>query len=114
MTTDELIKALKRLKVETGSLACMGCGHEHNCGLHGCAIMREAAERLRALMDLIDCNEYDVQIAICERDAAVKQLKRDADCSTCRYDLPCGVDGLPCVKCNVGERWEWDGGRAHV
>ena len=32
MKTDELIKALGRLKVQTGSLACLGCGHEHNCG----------------------------------------------------------------------------------
>lgn len=30
MKIDELIKALRGLKVETGSLACLGCGHEHN------------------------------------------------------------------------------------
>ena len=47
MKTDELIKSLQSLKVQTGSLACLGCGHEHNCGVHGCAILREAAVRLR-------------------------------------------------------------------
>lgn len=41
MSDRELIAALRRLKVETGSLACMGCGHEHNCGIHGCAILRK-------------------------------------------------------------------------
>lgn len=46
MKTNELITALQRLKVETGSIACLGCGHEHNCDIHGCAIIREAAERL--------------------------------------------------------------------
>ena len=46
MTTNKLIKALQRLKVETGSIACLGCGHEHNCGIHGCAIIREEAEKL--------------------------------------------------------------------
>lgn len=46
MTISELITALQRLKVETGSIACLGCGHEHNCGIHGCAIIRDAAERL--------------------------------------------------------------------
>ena len=46
MKTDELIKALGRLKVQTGSLVCLGCGYEHNCGVHGCAITREAAVRL--------------------------------------------------------------------
>lgn len=46
MTTNKLIKALQRLKVETGSIACLGCGHEHNCGIHVCAIIREAAKKL--------------------------------------------------------------------
>ena len=46
MTISDLIKALQRLKVETGSIACLGCGHENNCGIHGCAIIREAAEKL--------------------------------------------------------------------
>jgi hypothetical protein len=49
MTDQELIKALKAIKVEIGSLACEGCGHEHNCGVHGCAIMRSAADRLEEL-----------------------------------------------------------------
>lgn len=47
-TTDDktLLHALRKLKVETGVFACMGCGYEHDCGIHGCAIMREAAERI--------------------------------------------------------------------
>lgn len=46
MSLKELITALHRLKVETGSIACLGCGHEHNCGIHGCTIIREATENL--------------------------------------------------------------------
>ena len=46
MRDHELLNALHRLKAETGSLACCGCGHEHNCGVHGCAVMREAADRI--------------------------------------------------------------------
>ena len=49
MTKPELIAALKRLKVETGSLACLGCGYEHNCGIHGCAILRAAVDALEAM-----------------------------------------------------------------
>ena len=30
-------------------LKCLGCGHEHNCGIHGCAVIRQAAERLAEL-----------------------------------------------------------------
>lgn len=42
MRDEDLLAALRRLKVQTGSLACLGCGQEHNCGIHGCAILREA------------------------------------------------------------------------
>lgn len=47
MDLKETIAALEWLKVETGSLACLGCGHEHNCSIHGCAIIRSAAELLQ-------------------------------------------------------------------
>ncbi len=42
MRDEDLLAALRRLKVQTGSLACLGCGREHSCGIHGCAILREA------------------------------------------------------------------------
>ena len=42
MRDEDLLAALRRMKVQTGSLACLGCGREHNCGIHGCAILREA------------------------------------------------------------------------
>lgn len=41
MSDRELIAALRRLRVETGSLVCVGCGYEHDCGIHGCAILRK-------------------------------------------------------------------------
>lgn len=49
MEIPEIIKALRRNMVETGSLICIGCGREHNCSIHGCAIMREAADALERL-----------------------------------------------------------------
>ena len=51
MRTSNLIKALRALMVETGSLACLGCGYEHGCGMRGCAIIREAADALERLND---------------------------------------------------------------
>ena len=60
MTTDEILCALDALAVQTGSLACLGCGHEHNCGIHGCAIIREA--------------EKTVKLLIAERDALRRRL----------------------------------------
>ncbi len=49
MNTATLVRALQGLKMQTGSLACLGCGHEHNCGIHGCAIIREAAELISSI-----------------------------------------------------------------
>lgn len=42
----ELVAALRQLKVNTKSIACMGCGHEHNCKKDGCNIIFQASDRL--------------------------------------------------------------------
>ena len=76
MKTDELIKALGRLKVQTGSLVCLGCGYEHNCGVHGCAITREAAVRLSLY-------EHALEQVAKERDTLLAQLKRLGGCMGC-------------------------------
>lgn len=47
----KLIDALKRMKVETGSLVCLGCGYENSCGIRGCAILRNAAMQLELLAE---------------------------------------------------------------
>lgn len=55
MTTQEIIRALRGLQVETGSLACMGCRHEDNCGIKGCAVIRAAMESLEWTQTAGDC-----------------------------------------------------------
>lgn len=40
----ELITQLRRVAIDRH--CCLGCGHEHNCGIHGCAIIRAAIGRL--------------------------------------------------------------------
>ena len=49
MTHEEIVKWLRSNKVETGSLLCLGCGHENTCGIHGCAVMRAAADAIENL-----------------------------------------------------------------
>lgn len=49
MSRDELLQALRRLAPKTGSLACLGCGHEHKCSTHGCAVIRVAADLIERL-----------------------------------------------------------------
>jgi hypothetical protein len=51
LSDDELVQALRRMKVETGSFVCLGCGHEHDCSIHGCAIIRAAINRIEKLHD---------------------------------------------------------------
>ena len=45
MKDADLIQALKRMGVQTGGLIWLGCGHEHNCGVHGlsslCRLLHE-------------------------------------------------------------------------
>ena len=102
MKTDELIKALEQLKVQTGSLACLGCGHEHNCSAHGCAIMRETAVRLNLY-------EHALEQIAKENDALLAQLKRYSDCMTCvGHQHP---ETGRCMDCDKTFRaWEWNGG----
>lgn len=49
MQTENIIKSLRRMAVNTSALNCLGCGFEHNCGIHGCRVLREAADRLEEL-----------------------------------------------------------------
>lgn len=46
MNREQLLHGLRQLKVQTGSLACLGCQDEDNCGIKGCALIRAAVEHL--------------------------------------------------------------------
>lgn len=35
-------------------MVCLGCGFEHNCSVHGCAILRNVAEHMEAALANID------------------------------------------------------------
>ena len=115
MTTDKVFAAIKRLRVETGSLTCLGCGHEHNCSTHGCAILRAAA-------DLIERLTAENAKAEAERDALLGQIKARRSCLDCKHFDYCEFDdatvidcmncvtkNCPCYQCGNSSRWEWRG-----
>lgn len=83
MKNEEILNALRRLKVETGSLVCMGCGREHDCGIHGCRIVREAAELIEKLTDR--CARYAEEIAV---------LQERENGTTARKTSSTALDGL--------------------
>ena len=94
MTTNDLLQALARLRVDTGSLACLGCGHEHNCSTHGCAIPLAAADLIKrltaenvvlpdgeasAIESLRKELEWkDMVIALAQKEQAKAEAERDA------------------------------------
>lgn len=51
MTPAELHQ-LRRLKSERRPEACLGCGLEHGCSLHGCAVLRKAVHLLAPPPDI--------------------------------------------------------------
>ena len=139
MTTNDLLEALARLRVETGSLACLGCGREHNCSTKGCRILREAADLIRQLTaeNAGLCKEIEwknMVIALAqrkqakaeaERDALIEQIKERHDCLDCKHNdfcefdgaddaivfdcMNCVQEGCPCAGCFDSSRWEWRG-----
>ena len=44
----EFERQLRALAIERRPEACLGCGFEHGCSVHGCAVIHAAAERLAA------------------------------------------------------------------
>lgn len=85
MRNKELLTALRRLKVATGSLACLGCGHENNCGIHGCAIVREAADAI------------EVQVEEIERLKMRLDRAEKAVCAKCRKPPDMLPNGVRCA-----------------
>ena len=96
MDYQKTMRALKRLRVETGSLACFGCGHEHNCSTHGCAILRNAVAHMEAALA-----NYDHLSALTKQQAEdIQALERatltppnepltQADLDSMDYDKVC-------------------------
>lgn len=87
---DELIRQLSRMKVQTGSLVCLGCGLKHNCGIHGCAIIRAAIVAVRQLDELRER---------LRRNGGDRELVAALLCSS---GVPTGSED--CEHCKYGQR----------
>ena len=132
MKREELTKALCHLKVETGSLACLGCGYEHNCSTHGCAILSQTiADRAndQRCMEALRKQVVDLTqaVALC----ATENIALKADLKNCLADncqfcahhddakgLDCDLECLDCEDprctcrtCRDGSAFEWRGPR---
>lgn len=72
MDYEKALEELKHMKVETGSFVCLGCGHEHNCSIRGCAILRDTVECIEELKRVLQESEA-ARAELGRRLAAVQQ-----------------------------------------
>lgn len=63
-----LAAQLQRLVVEERPGACVGCGFEHNCKTHGCAVLRKISRIVAATGGLHHERIFEDSIAIDYRD----------------------------------------------
>ena len=111
MDQKEVLKALRHLKVETGSLACLGCGHENSCSTRGCAVIRAAIEVLEqqgaeveGMRSAANSLRMHLEKAAQERDALLKEFA--GDCGMCLHYEDCAKNHNSCCD---GTDWEWRG-----
>ena len=76
MEVNKIISAMRRMKVETGSFVCWGCGYEHNCGVHGCAILREAVDALERLNDFDQTKRRKMLVKLQKAQEELDEMKR--------------------------------------
>lgn len=48
----ELAQQIQKMAVTTGDLSCLGCGYERKCSVHGCAVLKRAADLLAPEVDI--------------------------------------------------------------
>lgn len=108
METNEIVKALRK---EAAANPCAGVCSA--CDISECMtrLHIQAADQIEEAEGKVDAAVRTAKHYKEQRDAAVKQLRKIADCSTCRKDRPEGVDGPECVACTRGQNWEWNGGK---
>ena len=57
MKDTDLIAGLRHLKINTKSMACLGCGHEDGCSVHGCRLIGIAADTIATYDSAIESIE---------------------------------------------------------
>ena len=85
----EMARQLRKMAVTTGDLSCLGCGYERGCSVHGCAVLKRAADLLAPEVDITKPIPLeDLRAAAAERPVLVFVLCVDEDGQL--YDPECG------------------------
>lgn len=108
VSNQEIAEKLWDMAVNTGTLNCLGCGFEHNCSVHSCAVLKQAAELIsqpNEPLTLEQLREMDGEpVWIVEHpdwghwelsaDAEDYIADRDQDLYGLKHDDPAGQCGL--------------------
>lgn len=86
----ELARRMREMAVNTGGLDCLGCGYEHSCGVHGCAVLKRAA-------DLIENQQHEIA-ALMQANEALRQQQQWISVTE---RLPVAEDKYGWVNCIV-------------
>lgn len=90
MTNKELIRVLERTAPDNHR--CFGCGYEHHCGIHGCAVNRAAAAVIKEQEKQIEEAESRINKAFAIANNAI-YFADSADYRSALCD--CGVALVP-------------------
>ncbi len=99
MSKNTIVDALVQIKVQTGSLACLGCRYEDRCSLLGCAIIRAALDH------------YTPKSVRYEYDGFYdgKPVYDRAYCMQCDYEFEADDSVWGCDYCpNCGQALGWE------
>lgn len=73
---ESILLDLRRISIDNHR--CFGCGHEHSCSVHGCAIIREGMELIRSLRDALSESEQ-ARSELAQRMALAQSRLYDAE-----------------------------------
>ena len=95
---DELIKALHRGAVDEHR--CLGCEFEDNCGIHGCQVMKKAADLLERQWD-------QTVLTVAEQQAIFRLGQMDMQQSAVQMlrDLANSTTGMFCTDLQVAAEY---------
>ena len=77
---ESILRDLRRISVDNHR--CFGCGREHDCSLHGCAIIREAVDLICGLQGSLTNSEEarsSLGKRLAEAQQSLHEVKSDFD-----------------------------------
>lgn len=85
----ELAQQLRKMAVTTGDLSCLGCGYERGCSVHGCTVLKRAADLLAPAVNITEPIPLEeLRAAAAERPVLVYVICMDENGQL--YDPECG------------------------